>query len=568
MALGNGYSLPLVERTTIVETERPNRRRIERLRDAGGTVWVTADNRFDGTGRVLSHTELLQTPGRPDAVTRYTYDTLGKLRTVSSPDPRNDAAVVVYRYSRDGLGRVTALVRPDGSSVTVKYEGLDVDSQTNDPNGPIAEHTLAQYDVYGQLLELKEYDNPAADRIASTKYAYDPAGRIQSVTDADGVVTTMTHDWADRRTMIQRGTRAWTYGYDFDGNVTSERSPLPAGAADSDYRSTTTYDPLDRPVTHTPASRGLTPARRTELKIGPTTRVYDGADNGVGQLERVTLPFGSVAYRYDVHGRVAREERTFSSTYLAQANATQWVERAYNLLGQPTQVSWDDGTRWQVTYDTRGLPAAVNWAKPGERVPPTLAAYERSLAGAPRVHRSTYDQQRTWTYDALGRVVTDRVFQPSTNRSSWSERTYGYDGLGELRIVSGQTNGVSAKATYEYDSRHRLLRAKGPSNYLATFAYTAGGNVARAKVTGSDQPDRDVNHHYGAFDPQAVDRLVSAAGNAYADFRYDLAGNMLSATRPAAHVARLGRPRPDSGRRNGKGARSTSTTTRGSACWP
>ena len=38
VALGNGYSLPLVERTTIVETERPNRRRIERLRDAGGTV--------------------------------------------------------------------------------------------------------------------------------------------------------------------------------------------------------------------------------------------------------------------------------------------------------------------------------------------------------------------------------------------------------------------------------------------------------------------------------------------------------------------------------------------------
>ncbi len=393
VGLGTGYSLPLVERTRIVETELPNRRRIERLRDAGGTVWVTADDRFDGTGRVLSHTELLQT-GSGNAVTRYAYDTLGKLAAVSSPDPRDDAKVVVHRYSRDGLGRVTALVRPDGSSVTVKYLGLDVDSQSNDPNGPVGEHTTAKYDVYGQLVELREHDNPGPGQIGITKYAYDPARRIQNVTDADGVVTTMTHDWADRRSMIRRGTRAWTYGYDFDGNVTSERSPLPAGAADSDFRSSTTYDPLDRPVTHTPASRGLTAARRTELKIGPTTKVYDGADNGVGQLERVTLPFGSVAYRYDVHGRVAREERTFSTTYLAQANATQWVERAYNLLGQPTQVSWDDGTRWNVAYDVRGLPAAVTWAKPGERVPPTLATYARSQARPASAGRPTTSNER------------------------------------------------------------------------------------------------------------------------------------------------------------------------------
>lgn len=540
VALGNGYSLPLVERTRIVETERPNRRRIERLRDAGGTVWVTADDRFDGTGRVLSHTELLQT-GSGDAVTRYTYDTLGKLSTVSSPDPRNDAAVVVYRFSRDGLGRVTALVRPDGSSVTVKYAGLDVDSQSNDPNGPVGERTTAKYDEYDQLLKLQEYDNPAAGQIASTKYAYDPAGRIQSVTDADGAVTTMTHDWADRRTMIQRGTRAWTYGYDFDGNVTSEGSPLPAGATASDFRSSTTYDPLDRPVTHTPATRGLTAARRTELKIGPTTKVYDGADNGVGQLERVTLPFafGSVAYRYDVHGRVAREERTFSTTYLAQANATQWVERAYNLLGQPTQVSWDDGTRWNVPYDVRGLPAAVTWKQPGATAVTTLAAYQRSVAGAPRTRTSSYDQHRAWGYDVLGRVVSDRVFKPSTGGVSWSERTYGYDGLGELRIVNGQTNGVSAKAAYEYDPRHRLLRAEGPSSasgtlYDAKFEYTAGGNLRRAKVAGSDQPDRDVLYHYGDVDPQALDRLMPAGGGAaLADMIYDPAGNLIDKRAPA-----------------------------------
>ena len=247
----------------------------------------------------------------------------------------------------------------------------------------------------------------------------------------------------------------------------------------------------------------------------------------------MSLPFGSVAYRYDVHGRVARRIGPSPSTYLAHANATQWVERGYNLLGQPTQHL---GLRYALGGDLMTR-AGCRPRCPGRRGGRVPRPWRRTSARSPvrRASRgSTYDQRRAWAYDALGRSSPICVFRPRTPRSSWSERTYGYDGLGELRVVSGQTAGVSAEAPYEYDSRHRLLRAKGPSNYLATFAYTAGGNVARAKVTGSDQPDRDVNHHYGDFDPQAVDRLLPAGGGAaLADMIYDPAGNLINKRAPA-----------------------------------
>ena len=238
---GNGYALQLAERTTYAETELPNRRWLERRRDADGTVWVTADDRFDGRGRLVSHTEA-------NAVTSYRYDALGQLAAVRVPDPRIDfSAQVEHRYQRDGLGRVTRFTRADGSVTRVNYAGLDVtttERSSAETTSEVGARTTAHFDVFGQIASVDEHDNPLEGQVATTRYSYDPAGRVASIVDADGITTTMSHDWADRRTAITRGARVWRYEYDPEGNVLTEVSPLPP--AHGERRRLPVRDPLRR----------------------------------------------------------------------------------------------------------------------------------------------------------------------------------------------------------------------------------------------------------------------------------------------------------------------------------
>ena len=80
------------------------------------------------------------------------------------------------------------------------------------------------------------------------------AGLLQA--QADGITTRYARDYLGRITSITRGTRVWEYGFDLNGNLTSSRSPRPAGALATDYTVQYVYDPLDRIVRRRPGSRG------------------------------------------------------------------------------------------------------------------------------------------------------------------------------------------------------------------------------------------------------------------------------------------------------------------------
>src|SRR6185503_15314782 len=93
--------------------------------------------------------------------------------------------------------------------------------------------TIARYDAEGQLVEVEEIRNatPVTGQWATWTYAYDALGNLETIFDAEGNETRMVHDQLGRRLAIQRDGRAWKYTYDHDGNLTSEQSPLPAGAS-------------------------------------------------------------------------------------------------------------------------------------------------------------------------------------------------------------------------------------------------------------------------------------------------------------------------------------------------
>ncbi|MBL9017452.1 MAG: hypothetical protein JNL83_24905 [Myxococcales bacterium] len=526
---GFGYQLTPVEWFTYNDVSLPNKKTQFRLRDASTSAAVIDEAQYDGLGRVIKSIAHRQLTAQCNPETRHAYDAGGALLRIDSPDPRSTScATVATTYQRDGLGRMTAMQRPDGSSETVTYDGLVTTSQQLSSDGA-GEKTAATSNMHGELVRVQELDNPGIGQIATTTYAYDPFGRMSSIVDADGNVTTLGYDWRGLRTSVTRGTRTWTYGYDATGNLVSQTEPFTTGTV-ADYTSVTKYNALNQAIQYTPAKRGMTPERLAELGIGEVYVAWDAFGPVFNKPNAITTTLGQTMYYHDALGNPIKERRT---TNLAGVSLVQVVERQNDLLGNSLRELWDDGTEWRYTYDHRGAVDTVQWKDPANGSFVEIANYDRRPAGQPYQRTSAFGPQRDWSYDVMGRVIYDHVFHANTG-ANLHERTYGYDGAGEVRMISGVTGGQPVDATYNYDRRHRLTSADGPVNYEASFTYSGAGNVRTANVSGAlDAPDRRATYAYGAVDPQATDRLTdSTTGATLASFTYDRAGNMTARSTP------------------------------------
>lgn len=524
-----GYQLTPVEWFTYDETSLPNKKIAYRLRDASTSASVLDEVQYDGLGRVIKSIAHRQLAGQCNPETRHAYDAGGALQRIDSPDPRSTScATAATTYLRDGLGRVISMYRPDGSSETVTYDGLVTTTQQLSSDGA-GEKTATVSNMLGELVRVQEYDNPAIGQIATTTYAYDGLGRMASIVDADGKSTSLGHDWRGLRTSVTRDSRTWTYAYDATGNLVSQTEPFSSGTA-ADYTSITNYNAVNQPLAFLPAKRGMTPERLAELGIGDVSMMWDHWGTCCDKPFAFTTPFGQTIYEYDAQGHPTNERRTIN---LAGVSVAQSVQRRIDALGNVLAEVWDDGTEWRFNYDTRGAVDVVQWKDPANGSLVVVADYDRMPAGQPYRRTSSFGPRRDWTYDVMGRVVYDHVFNTNTG-ANLHERTYGYDGAGEVRMISGVTGAQSIDATYSYDRRHRLTHAEGPLSYGAAFTYSGAGNVKTAMVSGAlDAPDRSVSYAYGAVDPQAADRLTDAnTGSTVASYGYDRAGNMIQRTTP------------------------------------
>ena len=505
--------------------------RVEQLRDFNSTQhWIPTEQDFDGKGRVLETRQLFN--GTMTKHTTYSYGCCSDgLSSIEMPDPRNNTDFVTYTYSRDGLGRVTLLERPDETSVSVTYEGLRQTISDETPDGTGGSKTK-RFDVIGRLVELQEHGSDVSSAI--TLYQYDAVDNLEKIIDAEGNITRMSHDWKGNRIGINRGQRNWQYRYDLNSNLISKSSPMPAGSNPAHYTTSYTYDDLDRLQSKSFADMHLSTAPSFTTNAPSPTGVissihyqYDEGHNSVGRLSQVDLPFGVVAYNYDVRGLITKEQRSFTLDQIANMTTSQQVRRSYNALGQLTESNWQGGQRWLINYDERGLVDSVDWFDPTAITWKSVANYERDLIGLPLVRNTGYGQTRSFTYDALARPLTDSV-KLDSGATMLAERSYAYTGVGNLASVIGHTNGVDAKASYTYDLQHRLLSANAPNGYQGSFTYSPTGNVLSANVSWNNASEtRNVNYSYGQVDPQAVDTLQDiTTGGSYADFAYDDVGNM------------------------------------------
>jgi RHS repeat-associated protein len=445
--------------------------------------------------------------------TGFTYDSNGNTLTKTITDTTVSPNVSrTWTYTYNSYGRVLTVDGPrtDVSDVTTyTYYGCDTGAQCGriDTITDAAAHvtTYNTYNAYGEPLTITDpngvvttltYDarqHVTSRQVGSetTSFSYLPTGLLQKVTLPDSSYLQYTYDGAHRLTQIadSAGNKI-VYTLDALGNRTAEN----------------TYDPsntLHR--THTRVFNTLSQLYQDVNAAGTSdvTTTYSYDDNG-NQTSAAAPLSRTTSTTYDALNRVDYvEDPNYGFTYFTY-DATDdltYVEDplghttsyAYNGFGDLTsQVSPDTGTTSKTyypggnlksstdargaistyTYDVLNRPTSVAY-KIGTSTDQTIAfTYDAGTYGKGRLTgASDASHSMAWTYDALGRVTG----KGQTVGSITLSIGYGYSAgdLAAITTPSGQT------IAYGYNSNHQItsITLNGSTTLLNTVTYEPLGPV-------------------------------------------------------------------------------------------
>ena len=531
----NGACLLELAQTFTYVDSAPRKVIEDRVITFGQPDTTRVETTFDGFGRVRTRKEYRFEAGLPDRVDSFGYDVQGNLASYTTPDPSDDStATVTYQYVHDPFDRPVHVVRPGtpSSEVTWSYNGLATTRTEVAASGPEAETTTTE-DVFGRLVRVDERRN--ATEIATTLYTHDPLDNVKTITDPDGLVTTLDHDWRSRRTAITRGARVFRYEYDLNGNLLREIAPVPAGADPLLYTTSTLYDDLDRPWSRLPGVRALTTAQLNSFGHSATTYVYDQNPNGVGRLTSASSLVVQRSFQYDGRGNVKVDQLGFTlPTSVGVMSDSRTITRGYNALGGVISEKHGDDANaptWTTTtYDRRGAPKELTW----QQMPPViLGTATRNVAGLTKSILGGSVRQ-TWTYDQLGRVI-DIKGTSSPSQTVRVNEQWTYYGMDDPETLLAFRGGLPQRVfTFSFDDRHQLTDADDDSSsgYTGHFEYRASGRLDRAVIASVGAPmapPRDVNYVYATAadrDPEALTRLQSNIGAAPVIYTSDDSGNI------------------------------------------
>ncbi|MGW3983876.1 LamG-like jellyroll fold domain-containing protein [Streptomyces mirabilis] len=232
---------------------------------------------FDADGMISSQTVADLGGGDASRTQSYTYTPYDQVKTTT------DAAGGMTTYTYDGYGNQATVQDPAGNVLSYGY----------DSNGKLLTQTLKNY--------IGDPVNPsAASDLVESSRAYDPSGRLQSLTDAMGNVTSYTYTDNGLTATVTRSDPTGhqhfveqSNTYDAAGNLTSQATNNGATTTNSsvdaaDRVTATTVDPTGvnrtTTVSYTPddkvATTTLTDGTGTTHTTGST---YDPMGNLTSQ---------------------------------------------------------------------------------------------------------------------------------------------------------------------------------------------------------------------------------------------------------------------------------------------
>jgi RHS repeat-associated protein len=467
---------------------------------------------FDGQNRYLTETQAVGTPeertihytlhpqtGDRLSITETSVLGGGNKETIFDYDedandiPNQNPTRLMYRkiergFTHDGAGAITPYQYVTTYSYTAKGQLASID-------GPLAGD---------QDKTVYTYDTLTGDRLTEThpltgsvSYTYDAAGNLESVTDANGVTTTMSYDGRNRALSETRNRSTTSLTYTTAGKIV------------------TSTDTLNRTMVH--------------------------QYNSAGFVEKIVDPSGNfIYYGYDTNGRRIEASCFAADNTRTYYSGTDWGNPASNpsiVSGKPwkstrrnaadtadlaTVYAYDDSGNLTAVTDANGLVTSYTYdqfdrlssvTQPGNAV--TSYAYDS------QGHLiSVTDAQGAITmydYDDMGRLV-------ETDSPDTGTTLYSYDAAGNLRykIQIGQST------EYRYDDESRLTRILYSDPSLnATYTYDTGsGENLIGRLASITDPSGTTSYSYDA-DGNLVSETRTLSGTRFTtEYAYDAAGNL------------------------------------------
>jgi YD repeat-containing protein len=532
---------------------------------AFGEVYQVTRRATRGTGAPTVTTGPTVVTGSGDATTTFSYDNMGRLKSVT------DAENYVETYWYNSFGNRSQLQNKTGGISQYAYDRRGLvyyrwtDSAVHRADGSVQasglHNELTIFDFAGRLAHKIEAFGLTERR--DTYYNYDKAGRLSSVThdpvqvtgtdlsttttvtpsegytynlrgdliQAEDTVHGKTMSWYDalgRKTDQLSAAGTFTHwSYDADGNIQSERvyatkvtvpssrpaaPPTPATSAE-DRQTSHTYDRSNRLVSTT--VEGLSFG---VMSGGSYVTTYSG--------ETTTQIFRHTNYAI-TSWDVVQESDGLGS------NSWTW----YDKLGRKTAqvdregylTTWDLDANGNVLTERR-FSNRITASIGATHVPSDLVA----LAGIQSADRAT-----TFLYDRNGRRVQEKRWDVLIGNLDGVGSTtnaivaYEYNGLG---LVTKKWEANLDLTTYTYDNQGRLTRVMEAAvvDYTGTWYspttetfYDGLGHVVRNEVNregGASANDRVTTYTYGAGG-----RLASTtdAGGFVRNFAYDVGGRLV-----------------------------------------
>jgi RHS repeat-associated protein len=419
---------------------------------------ITEPNRttaftYDSLGNVLTKT-VTDTTVTPNVsrVWTYTYDSYGRMLTAQGP--RTDvSAITSFTYytctTGSQCGQVQTITDALGHVTTFNtYNAHGQPLTVTDPNGVV---TTLTYDMRQRVLSRQIGSE-------STSYAYTPAGQLSQVTLPDGGIISYTYDGAHRLITIADGAgNSISYTLDAIGNHIVENAYDPTGTLHRTHtRVFNALNELSQDINSAGSSAVTTNLSydndgNLTNSAAPLSRTTSTQYDALNRLTQITDPSSGVtALTYDANDNLAAvtDPRSLSTSY------------GHNGFGDVTQVvSPDTGTTTN-TYDSGGNLASTTDARGAE------GTY--SYDALNRVTQVAHaDQTITFTYDS-GTNAVGRLTQAADANHSMA---WDYDAQGRV-IGKGQTLAAGTEsAGYAY-TNDDLVAMETPSGQLISFTYT------------------------------------------------------------------------------------------------
>ncbi|QHI99146.1 LysM peptidoglycan-binding domain-containing protein [Xylophilus rhododendri] len=411
-----------------------------------------------------------------DHETHYTYDRLGHLTDLTTPDGQhqyraydtrgqlilqwqNDAGLLRYtEYRYDALGRQTAVITPSSASTIGGAPGRQL--------------TGLLWNAFGELTARGTWAEGSAASF-SEFFQYDNAGHLWRSNAGDGQTTVMLYDLLGRQTaqITSAGSLDLLRSFGDAGSVDAQGHN---GLRRTDFE----LDALGRALVQREAARAN--PQHTETYRPTTFRTFDRWGNTLSQSDprdaRILTRFA-----YNAANQLVRQVQPDADGNISAASPLTIL--VYDALGRQVALNDANGHISRQVWDaTNHLLAEVH--ADGGVVQHSYDAFgdeTRTQDAENFVTLSDYDRMGRLTYrehvgDGRFQVVVDGAGAPQlqqTGNSSW--QLFAYDAAGHRTL---QVDGEGALTQYRYDARGNLAATIDADGFTTRNAYDLHDRLA------------------------------------------------------------------------------------------